>query len=389
MSSEKKESLQIWGWDTFEFIVRDLERSEKFYTESFGLPLVARACERLKHESGEDQLLFLKGGVSMKCIGSQARDSRADRWLRRHPDGISVVGLRVRNLEHTYRLLKDREATFATQVIQTMDELGRPYAFFEIVTPLGDVRFRFVERPVEALPPGLSPLEMVSNPNEMPFKAIDHVTSNMLTLEPYISWLKDVLGFEEYWRVQFHTSDTLGDNGSGLASVVMWDPVSKIKLANNEPAIPNFEASQIYNFIEDNAGAGIQHIALSVPEIENTVGTLQKRGLNFLNVPDIYYDMLPERMKQQNVNNFKENIEGLKSLGILADGDDDKYLLQIFMQEGAALYDETEAGPFFFELIQRKGARLFGEGNFRALFEAIERSQQAAQETDAPSLYSS
>lgn len=389
MSTESKESLQIWGWDTFEFIVRDLERSEKFYTDSFGLPLVARATERQRQEKGEDQLLFVKGGVSMKCISSTERGSRADRWLRRHPDGIAVVGLRVRDLEHTYRLLSRREATFCTPVIHAMDELGRPYAYFEIVSPLGDVRFRFVERSLDTLPPGLRPLEVVKNPNEMPYKAIDHVTSNMLTLEPYISWLKDVLGFEEYWRVQFHTSDSLGDKGSGLASIVMWDPVSKIKMANNEPAIPNFEASQIYTFVEDNAGAGIQHIALSVPEIENTVGTLQKRGLNFLNVPDIYYDMLPERMKNQNVNNFKENIEGLKQLGILADGDDDKYLLQIFMQEGAALYDETEAGPFFFELIQRKGARLFGEGNFRALFEAIERSQQAAQETESPSLYSS
>ncbi|MEZ0369420.1 MAG: 4-hydroxyphenylpyruvate dioxygenase family protein [Candidatus Sericytochromatia bacterium] len=368
------DSLGIWGWDTFEFIVHDLERSKQFFTESFGLPLIARSSDNHTSDSGENKLLFAKGGISIACITPEAKGSRAERWLRRHPDGVAIVGLRVRDLEHSYRLLAERQATFATPVIRSQDAAGNPYSYFDITTPLGDVRFRFIERPLDALPPGFQRLE--TDPMaSLSFQSIDHVTSNMLTLEPYISWLKEVLGFKEYWRVQFHTSDSKAEQGSGLASIVMWDPDSKIKLANNEPAIPNFEASQVYTFVEDNCGAGVQHIALHVPDIQSTVGTLKQRGLNFLAVPDSYYEMLPGRLQNQNVGNFSEDLDALRRLGILVDGEDDKYLLQIFMQEAAILYDEAKAGPFFFELIQRKGATLFGEGNFRALFEAIEREQ--------------
>lgn len=374
-TAEKKESLGLWGWDTFDFIVQDLERSERFYTESFGLPLIARSTEKHAHETGEERRLFGQGGIAIACTTPSARGSRADRWLKHHPDGVAVVGLRVKDLAHTYRVLEQRGVTFSSPIVKTQDEAGNPYAYFEITTPLGAVRYRFVERHVRTLPPGfqaIAPKEQLI----MPYQSIDHVTANMLSLEPYISWLKDIMGFEEYWSVQFHTSDTQGDQGSGLASTVMWDPESKIKLANNEPAIPNFEGSQVYTFVEDNVGAGVQHIAFHVPEIQGTIDTLQNKGLNFLDVPDTYYDMLPSRLKESNVNNFTEDIEALKKLGILVDGDDDKYLLQIFMQEAAAVYEEEKAGPFFFEIIQRKGATLFGEGNFRALFEAIERDQK-------------
>lgn len=372
----KKESLGLWGWDTFDFIVQDLERSERFYTESFGLPLLAKSTEKQIHETGEDSRLFGQHGISIACIAPKERGSRADRWLKHHPDGVAVVGLRVKDLAHTHRVLSERGATFSTPIVHTTDEAGQAYQYFEITTPLGAVRYRFVQRDLKTLPPGfqrLAPREQLL----VPYQSIDHVTANMLSLEPYISWLKDILGFEEYWNVHFHTSDTQGDEGSGLASTVMWDPESKIKLANNEPAVPNFEGSQVYTFVEDNVGAGVQHIAFHVPEIQGTIDTLQRKGLSFLDVPDTYYDMLPRRLKDQNVNNFTEDIEALKKLGILVDGDDDKYLLQIFMQEAAAVYEEEKAGPFFFEIIQRKGATLFGEGNFRALFEAIERDQKA------------
>ena len=371
----KKESLGLWGWDTFDFIVQDIERSQRFYTESFGLPLIAKSTEKSTHETGEERRLFGQGGISIACIASQARGSRADRWLKHHPDGVAIVGLRVKDLVHTHRVLAQRGVTFATGIIKAQDESGNPYHYFEVTTPLGAVRYRFVQRDVKTLPPGyqsLAPQQQLI----VPYQSIDHVTANMLSLEPYISWLKDIMGFEAYWSVQFHTADTQGEGGSGLASTVMWDPESKIKLANNEPAIPNFEGSQVYTFVEDNVGAGIQHIAFHVPEIQSTISTLQSKGLNFLNVPDTYYDMLPSRLKESGVTNFTEDIEALKALGILVDGDDDKYLLQIFMQEAAAIYEEEKAGPFFFEVIQRKGATLFGEGNFRALFEAIEREQK-------------
>jgi 4-hydroxyphenylpyruvate dioxygenase len=245
---------------------------------------------------------------------------------------------------------------------------------------------RFVERPREALPTGFVPREDDGGParNRYGFQVVDHVTSNFLTIEPFISWLRDVLGFEEYWRVHFHTADSKGeDSGSGLGSIVMWDPESGIKLANNEPAAPNYEASQIYTFVESNVGAGVQHIAFHVPEIMSTVEGLRRSGIEFLDTPATYYDMLPERLARQKVGNFEEKIDELKARGILVDGADDRYLLQIFMVEGGLLYDDDKAGPFFYEVIQRKGARGFGEGNFRALFEAIERDQEQRKAAEA------
>lgn len=374
MSQTKKDSLGILGWDSFDFFVNDLDRSLQFYTESFGLPLIAQSTERHAAEQGEKTLLFGKNGIAMACIAPTQRDSRAERYLRRHPDGVGVVGLRVRNLDLTHRVLSQRGATFATGLQQGLDHTGNPYRWFEIATPLGEVRYRFVERHVHTLPPGLVPLAHPQGDSQA-YQHIDHVTANMLTLQPYMHWLRDVMGFEEYWRVDFHTSDAKGDQGSGLASIVMYDPESKIKMANNEPAIPNFEGSQVYTFVEDNNGPGIQHVAFHVPDIQETVETLQRRGLNFLDVPDTYYEMLPKRLQEHQVNNFTENIARLRELGVLVDGEDGKYLLQLFMKEGALLYDDAQAGPFFYEMIQRKGATLFGEGNFRALFESIERDQ--------------
>lgn len=374
-----KESLGIRGWDTIEFIVNDLERSENFYLKSMGLPVTAKATEKHIHETGENVYLFSKGAISLACISPTERGSRAQRWLKRHPDGIAVLALRVRDLAHTRRVLAERNATFITDIIKSQDHQGQPFAFFEIATPLGDVRMRFVQREHQAILPGLKPVEAKDDGKIMPFQFIDHVTSNMLTLEPYISWLKEVLGFEQYWDIQFHTADIKGEEGSGLASIVMWDPESRVKLANNEPAWPNFEASQIYTFVEDNNGPGVQHLAFHVRDIQSTVGDLNRQGIEFLNVPDSYYEMLPKRLDTNQVTNFEENIEALKKLGILVDGADDKYLLQIFMKEAALLYSEEQAGPFFYEVIQRKGSNSFGEGNFRALFEAIERDQNARQ----------
>jgi len=119
----------------------------------------------------------------------------------------------------------------------------------------------------------------------------------------------------------------------------------------------------------------VQHVAFHVPCVGPAVEGLRGAGIEFLDTPATYYDMLPERLAEQKVTNFAENIDELRRLGVLVDGADDRYLLQIFMVEGGLLYGDQRAGPFFYEVIQRKGARGFGEGNFRALFEAIERDQ--------------
>jgi len=371
-------NLGIVGWDSYEYIVSDLERARQFYTGAMRIPEVARLDASTAAERGEEGVLFAAGKARVVCVTPSARGSRADRWLKRHPEGVAVLALRVKSVEETRKLLEQRGATFVTDTASDADGDGVPYRWFEIATPLGDVRFRFVERANHAVPPGYRLLAQDRAANPFELQVIDHVTSNFLTLEPHVTWLRDVMGFEEYWRVHFHTADVRGGaGGSGLASIVMWDPESGVKLANNEPAAPNYEASQIYQFVEANHGAGVQHVAFHVPKIVPAVEGLKRGGIDFLATPVTYYDMLPSRLAERKIANFKDNIEELRHLGILVDGEDDRYLLQIFMVEGGVMYHDEIAGPFFYELIQRRGARGFGEGNFRALFEAIERDQVA------------
>jgi 4-hydroxyphenylpyruvate dioxygenase len=371
-------SLGIMGYDSYEFIVADLERSRRFYAEMMDVPEIGQLSEMESARRGEQGVLLRAGKALFTCVTPRERGSRAERWLRRHPDGVSVLGFRVRDLDHTRRVLEHRGATFCSDVHAMADRSGAPYRYFEIASPLGDVRVRFVERQAGAIPPGYDLVSSGEGRNRFGFQVIDHITSNFLTIEPHVTWLRDVLGFEEYWRVHFHTADLKGgDQGSGLASIVMWDPDSGIKLANNEPVTPNYERSQIYAFCESNAGAGVQHVAFHVPEIIPTVEGLRRQGVEFLQTPATYYDLMPGRLAERRVGNLVEDLDELRRLQILVDGENDKYLLQIFMVEGGVLYGDEKAGPFFYEVIQRCGARSFGEGNFRALFEAIERDQQA------------
>ena len=372
----RRPNLGIVGWDGYENIVHDLERSHRFYTGMMDVPEAARLDARAAEESGEEAVLFRAGKVNVCCVTPRERGSRAERWLRRHPDGVATMILRVKDLEGARATLEARGATFVTGIVDASAAAGGPYRFFDVATSLGDVRFRFVQRASGLLPPGFAAVDADGGGNRYNLQVIDHVTSNFVTLQPHIAWLRDVMGFEEYWRVHFHTADLAGGRGgSGLASIVMWDPESGIKLANNEPAAPNYEASQIFTFVEANHGAGVQHVAYHVPEIQPAVDGMRRAGIEFLDTPVTYYDMLPERLARQRVTNFRERIDELKRLGILVDGEDDRYLLQIFMVEGGVMYGDDQAGPFFYEIIQRRGHRGFGEGNFRALFEAIERDQ--------------
>jgi 4-hydroxyphenylpyruvate dioxygenase len=139
---------------------------------------------------------------------------------------------------------------------------------------------------------------------------------------------------------------------------------------------PSFEDSQIARFVYENHGPGIQHIAFSVPQIIPTITELRGLGVDFLPTPGAYYRALPERLERLKITNLKEDPAVLEQLQILVDGSDDRYMLQIFLREAAGLYDDERAGPFFYEIIQRAGDEGFGYGNFRALFESIEREQR-------------
>jgi 4-hydroxyphenylpyruvate dioxygenase len=198
-------------------------------------------------------------------------------------------------------------------------------------------------------------------------------------MQPALLWLEHVLGFERLWEVEFHTRDVAKyevRDGSGLRSKVMWDPNTGIKFANNEPYRPAFKRSQINMFHEEHRGDGVQHVALSTGDIVRTVRLLRERGVELMPTPHTYYEMLPHRLEELGIGAIDEDLRTLSELGILVDGSGpNAYLLQIFLKDSAGLYHQPDAGPFFFEIIQRKGDQGFGAGNFRALFESIEREQ--------------
>ena len=216
--------------------------------------------------------------------------------------------------------------------------------------------------------------------NRFGITEVDHITTNFLTMKPALMWMEEVMGLERYWEVEFHTQDVKRGHfgGSGLKSVVMRDAESGLKFANNEPAAPYFNSSQIYVFCEEHRGAGIQHVALAVTDILSAVEGMRERGVEFMPTPGAYYDALPERLTDLGIDRIDEEMADLRKLQILVDGSDKhKYLLQVFMKEAATLFKDPQAGPLFIELLQRKGDRGFGAGNFRALFESIERQQQS------------
>ncbi len=375
------EHIGITGYDSFHFVVENLERSRAFYTERFDFKEVARAGDELALRSGQQSVVFGAGDVRV-CVSTPLRQqSKAARFLRRHPSGVMSLSFKVKNLDETIAFLDKRGGTFLADPVEDVDDGGK-YRSVEIATPLGEVAFRFVERTGYArFAPGFvdSGVGNSGQPkNIFGIRTIDHVTSNGLTMQPIIAWYRDVLGMQPFWDISFHTQDVAKKlaSGSGLRSIVMWDPVSHVKFATNEPLRPHFRESQIAKFVEDNGGPGIQHIAFAVDDILWSVEDLKRRGVDFMATPKSYYLALPERLEKLGITNVAQELAELERLQILVDGAEDKYMLQIFLREAAALHDDVRAGPFFYEIIQRCGDEGFGYGNFRALFESIERFQK-------------
>lgn len=362
--------------------VRDLERSRRFYVDRLDFADAWRSSKALEAEGRQRSAAFVAGDITVVCSSPLVGTSRAGRFLSRHPDGVGTLIFEVEDAERAFRLLEERGGT-PIEDIQTHEDDGGTLRQFSITSPFGDCTFRFRERRgYRALYPGAEAMAAPPRPtNRYGFQAIDHVTSNFQTMKPALLWMEHVLGLEQLWEVEFHTIDVdpSRTTGSGLKSIVMWDPASGIKFANNEPARPFFKASQINIFNEELGGDGVQHVALSIKDIVAGVRGLRESGVSFMPTPGTYYDMLPEHLVQNGIGSIDEDHRVLRDLGILVDGDHHHaYMLQIFLKESAGLYGDASAGPFFYEIIQRKGDRGFGAGNFRALFESIEREQQAA-----------
>jgi 4-hydroxyphenylpyruvate dioxygenase len=374
--------LGIKRLEGIHYYVRDLERSRAFYTGKLDFSETWRSSPDLEQKTYQRSACFAAGEIQVVCsspIGSSA--SRAARFLSKHPDGVGTLIFEVEDAARTFALLEERGGTPIEDVTTFQDD-GGTLEQFSITTPFGDCTFRFRERRgYRGLFPGA-----VAYPgkgkNKFGFDQIDHVTSNFQTMQPMLLWLEHVMGFERMWEVAFHTSDVdpARKTGSGLKSIVMWDPASGTKFANNEPSRPFFKSSQINIFNEELRGDGVQHVALTVKDILSAVRGLRADGVTFMPTPGSYYDMLPARIASSGIDKIDESIDTLRELEVLIDGDHHHaYMLQIFLKESAGLYADPSAGPFFYEIIQRKGDRGFGAGNFRALFESIEREQTKAK----------
>lgn len=369
-------NLGIIGYDAVRFVSLDLERSNDFYVNKLDMAITSRTSADFESKHGYKGIVYSARNINMEVVEATSEKSAPALHLKNYAAGISNVDFLVQDIDFTFKTLEERGASII-QDVQTTQDGDKTYRRFEIATPLGNTTYGFVERKdFDAHAPGWAKTEE-GGQNKYDLAGIDHLTSNMRTLKPFIDWCKDVMGFKEFWSIAFHTSDIdpTRTSGSGLKSIVVWDEESGVKFANNEPARPFFNNSQIQLYLNDFGGPGVQHAAFGVRDILTAVPELREQGVEFLHTPSNYYDSSPARLKEQGVSKIDEDYAELRTTGILIDGEQEKYLLQIFMKEAANLYEQPKAGPFFIELIQRKGDRGFGGGNFRALFESIEREQ--------------
>lgn len=372
-------NLGILRMHSLHFATRDMARMQRMMEQQFGFIPMYRSSKELSERTQQEAIVFGAGDARFVVsqplsLAGQAPTSKAARYLERHPEGVMSVSFLVQDLDHTLRTLESRGGTIIS------DPKGdSSYRDFEIATPLGDVQFRFIQAAPNVFIPGFERLpEKPASP--LGWQRVDHITVNLRTMKPFVDWLASVMGWKQFWQIEFHTAQTDAgkhkESGSGLKSIVMWDEDADVKIATNEPLRPFFKSSQIEKFVADNRGAGVQHIAVSVPAIIPAVDALKKAGLVFLEAPPAYYERLPKRFADLgfDVTRVKERIQDLQQHNILVDGSSEGYMLQIFTDEVGMIQKEGGC-PAFFEVIQREGDRGFGYGNFRALFEAIESLQ--------------
>lgn len=355
------EEIAIDGFDHVEFYVGNALQACYYYMHGFGFDLVGfRGLET----GNRDKVSYVlkQGSVNLVLTGSLSANHDVAEHVHKHGDGVKTIGLRVRDAKKAYETAIKRGAKSYAKPEESEDEFGKMIT--ASVHTYGDTIHTFVERQnygKENFAPGFKP---ITDKKESPvgLAAIDHVVGNVEVerMEHWVDFYKQVFGFYVY---QYFDADDISTKYSALVSKVMANKTGTVKLPINEPAI-GIRKSQIQEYLDYYLAPGVQHIAIATRDIIATVAQLHQRGIEFLTVPRSYYDALPER-----VGEIDEDIEELAKLGILVDRESEGYLLQIFTKP-------VEDRPtLFFEIIQRKGAHGFGKGNFKALFESIEREQ--------------
>lgn len=353
--------LPLIGTDHIEFYVGNAKQAAYYYQTAFGYKQVAYAGP----ETGvRDRASYVLQQNKVRLVLTTALqpDSPIAEHVKLHGDGVKVLALQVEDAEKAFYETMQRGAKAIAEPKTLTDEHGEVKV--ASIQTYGDTIHTFVERGKYkgAFMPGFVAKEGIPNVKPVGFLHVDHCVGNVELgkMNEWVAFYEKVMGFN--LLVTFDDKD-ISTEYTSLMSKVVSNGNGYVKFPINEPA-DGIKKSQIDEYLEFYKGAGVQHIAIATDDILHTVSELRARGIEFLHVPEVYYDDLKAR-----VGEIDEEINALKKLNILVDRDDEGYLLQIFTKP-------VEDRPtLFYEIIQRKGARSFGKGNFKALFEAIEREQ--------------
>jgi 4-hydroxyphenylpyruvate dioxygenase len=353
--------MPLHGIDHVELWVGNAAQASYYFQNAFGFTEVAfRGLETGVRD--RVSRVLQQGDVRLVLTGTLRSDTDVARHHSRHGDGVKVIALSVPDVERAYREATSRGAAGVTEPQELKDAGG--VARIADVATYGETIHRFVDRSdyEGAFLPGFAPVDSNGAVGKRLVFGIDHIVGNVElgAMNRWVSYYEDVFGMTE--MIHF-TDEAISTEYSALMSKVVTGGDGRVKFPINEPA-EGRRKSQIDEYLEFYEGPGAQHIALTTDDIVRTVGELRGRGIRFLQTPDSYYEEVPGR-----VGEIEQPLEDLRRLGILVDRDDEGYLLQIFT---APLGDRP---TIFYEIIERHGARGFGEGNFKALFEAIEREQ--------------
>ncbi len=355
--------LGLQDVDYVEFYVGNAKQASHFYQTVFGFEL--KAYSGLETGSRDRVSYYLEqNNIRFVVTSALTGDSPIARHISKHGDGVRDIALHVEDVDRAYRETVKRGAESIEEPHNLKDEQGTIRK--ASIATYGDTIHSLVSR-VDydgIFLPGFEERESpLGNVDPVGIQFVDHCVGNVEEgrMNDWVDFYRDVMGFTQY--IHFDDKD-ISTEYSALMSKVMAGGRGMIKFPINEPA-EGKKKSQIEEYLDFYEGPGVQHIALLTGDIIETVSKLQERGLEFLHVPTTYYHELEDR-----VGNIEEPVDRLAELGILVDRDDEGYLLQIFTKP------VVDRPTLFFEIIQRKGARGFGKGNFKALFEAIEREQK-------------
>jgi 4-hydroxyphenylpyruvate dioxygenase len=362
MRAVSTDFMPLDGWDHVELWVGNAKQAAYFYEHAFGFTRTAYAGPETGVRDRASYVLE-QGDIRFVLTSGIRGDSEICRFAASHGDAVRDVALEVPDASHAYRQAVQRGARGVAEPHVLEDEYGR----VELATigTYGECVHSFVARADYAGPylPGYTPFESTDGIGPgIGLHTIDHVVGNVELgrMNHWVSFYEQVLGFTE----MIHFSDeAISTEYSALMSKVMTDGEGRIKFPINEPA-EGKRKSQIEEYLDFYGGPGVQHIALATDDIVGTVERLRERGMIFLSTPEAYYEEAPGR-----VGEILQDWADLERLRILVDRDDEGYLLQIFTKTA------QDRPTLFFEVIERHGSKGFGEGNFKALFEAIEREQ--------------